>query len=74
MFDEDDYFSEEEQDQYDYMVALTIDDIRLIHHSVQETIKYWPGAPARPYDEQERLWALRDNVYRMMLDYQFREM
>ena len=74
MFEEDDYFSEEEQQQYDYMVALTIDDIRLIHHSVQETIKYWPGAPARPHDEQERLWALRDNVYRMMLDYQFREM
>ena len=27
MFDEDDYFSEEEQEQYDYMVGLSIQDI-----------------------------------------------
>ena len=57
----------------DYTVNLTIEDIRLLHHSVQETIKYWPGAPARPYEEQEHLWYLRDSMYRIILDYQFNQ-
>ena len=69
---EDDYFPEETE--YDYMIGLTIDDIYLMYHCVQETIKNWPGSPARPWGEQESLWALRDNLYRMILDYKFREM
>ena len=58
----------------DYTVNLTIEDVRLLHHSVQETIKYWPGAPARPYEEQEHLWYMRDSLYRIMLDYRFNEL
>ncbi len=56
---------------YDYSVDLTIEDIKLMYHCVQETIKYWPGAPARPYEEQEHLWYLRDSLYRMILEYRF---
>ena len=74
MFDEDDYFSEEEQEQYDYMVGLSIQDIHLLYHSVQETIRVWPGAPARPVEEQEQLVQMKNNLYRMILDYKFREM
>ena len=57
--------------EYDYSVNLTIEDIRLLHHCVQETIKYWPGAPARHPMEQEHLWYLRDSLYRMILEYKF---
>jgi hypothetical protein len=61
----------QEEPIYDYSMNVTIDDVRLLHHCVLETIKYWPGAPARPYEEQEHMWAMRDQFQRMLLDYQF---
>ena len=64
---------EEDYPQFDYQVNLTIEDIRLLYHCVQETIRLWPGAPARPVEEQEHLWYLRDSLYRMILDYTFNE-
>ena len=39
-----------------------------------ETIRLWPGAPARPYEEQEHLRILRDELYKGVLDYKFRYM
>ena len=59
--------------EFDYQVNLTISDVRLLHHCVSETIKYWPGAPARPYQEQEHLWYVRDTLQRMILDYTFNQ-
>ena len=61
----------EESEQFDYQVELKIDDIRLLRHCVEETIRLWPGAPARPVEEQEHLRHLRDTMYRMILDYSF---
>ena len=55
----------------DYSLDLSIDDIQTLHHCVQETIRYWPGAPARPIEEQEHLWYLRDSLYRIILEYSF---
>jgi hypothetical protein len=60
-----------EENGFDYQINLTIEDIRLIHHSVQETLKFWPGSPARNADEQEHLWYLRDSFFRIMMDYNF---
>ena len=57
----------------DYTVNLTIEDIRLLHHCVIKRIERWEGYPARPAEEQEHLWVLRDSLYRMMLDYQFNQ-
>jgi hypothetical protein len=54
-----------------YMVQLSTEDVNLLHHCIEETLKYWPGAPARPVEEQEHLWYLRDSLYRMMLDYTY---
>ena len=59
------------EEQYDYTVDLRIEDIRVLHHCVQEAIRVWPGAPARPCEEQEHMKYLRDSLYRMMLDYMF---
>ena len=64
----------EEERRPDYMVNLTIDDVYLLHHCVIEYIKDWPGAPARPLEEQEHLWYLRDSLYRMILEYKFENM
>ena len=55
----------------DYHVALTADDVTLLHHCIEETIKNWPGSPARPWGEQEHLWYLRDSMYRMILETRF---
>ena len=57
-----------------YSVELSIQDVYLLHHCVNETIKNWPGSPARPWGEQEHLWYLRNNLYRMMLEYRFENM
>ncbi len=62
-----------EDQEFDYQVNLTISDVRLLHYSVLETIKYWPGAPARPYEEQEHLWYMRDSLQRVILDYTFNQ-
>jgi len=59
------------EEQYDYTVDLRIEDIRTLHYCVQEAIRTWPGAPARPQQEQEQMWFLRDQFQRMILDYQF---
>lgn len=66
--DNNDYYQE---DDYDYQVNLRIEDIRLLQHCVSETIKNWPGSPARPPEEQEHLWYMRDTLFKMMMDYNF---
>jgi len=55
----------------DYTVDLTIEDIRLMHQCIEYRIRYWEGSPARPPEEQEHLWKVRDALYAMMLDYTF---
>jgi|TARA_B100001059_G_C17772391_1_gene549207 hypothetical protein len=57
----------------DYTVNLRIEDIRLLHHCVIKRLEMWEGSPARPAEEQEHLWYMRNSLYRMILDYQFNE-
>ena len=61
----------QEEPIYDYSMNVTIDDVRLLHYCVKESISVWPGSPARPYEEQEHMGAMRDQFQRMLLDYQF---
>ena len=58
----------------DYIVDLTIEDVRLLHQCVIKRLETWEGSPARPAEEQEHLWYMRNSLYRMMLDYQFNEL
>lgn len=62
--------SPDEGDIY-YNLSVPYEDVRLLHHCVLETIKNWPGSPARHPTEQEHLWYLRDELYRAILDYRF---
>ena len=55
----------------DYKIDMSIGDVYLLYHCVQETIRTWPGSPARPAEEQEHLWYLRDWLYRMIFEYKF---
>jgi len=52
----------------DYSIDMSIKDIRCLHMCVCQTIAKWPGGD--PY-EQEHLFRIRDDLYRMILDYRF---
>jgi len=41
---------------------------------VIKRLEMWEGFPARPAEEQEHLWVMRDSLFRMMLDYKFNEL
>lgn len=54
-----------------YMLNLSIADVYLLYVCVCKRIETWPGGdPA----EQEHLFALKDWLYRCVLDYKFNEM
>ena len=55
----------------DYTFDMSIDDVRLLHQCVLKRIETWEGSPARPPEEQEQLWKLRDGLYTAILDYNF---
>ena len=55
----------------DYTVDLTIEDIRLLYQCVIKRLEMWEGYPARPAEEQEHLWVMRDSLYRMILEYTY---
>ena len=46
-----------------------IEDVILLHHCVSEFLRLWPGSPARPAEEQERLKALKSALYGAILDH-----
>ena len=51
-----------------FMMELTDDEVRTLRYAVEEAIRVWPGSPARPAEEQEALYALRDSFFRMILE------
>lgn len=60
--------NEEDSTEMGFMVELSDDEIRLLLHCVKETLRSWPGFPARPAEEQEFLWNMRDNLFKMTLE------
>ena len=60
-----------EEHDFDYTMHMHIRDVRLMSYCVEQAIKYWPGAPARPYEEQQQLDHMKRQFQRMLLDHQF---
>ena len=52
---EEEFFPPEEND-FDYQVNLSIEDIHLLHYCVLKRIETWEGSPSRHPQEQEHLW------------------
>ena len=61
-------FNEEEDIPY-VELELDIGDTFQLYQSVSFHLKNWPGGHP---DEQERLVALKDFLYRLVLEYKFR--
>lgn len=57
-----------------YQLEMYPSDIHLLYHCVCERLKNWEGYPARPAEEQEHLWSLKNNLYRVVLDHKFNTM
>ncbi len=60
-----------EMNEDSYMLDLNIADIYLLYDCVCKRIETWPGGNP---EEQEHLFALKDWLYRCVLDYKFHEM
>ena len=71
MIEDNDWENEDEQ-MFTY--EFTKEDVFLMYHCVCETIRLWPGSPARPADEQEHLRYLRDSFYVGILEHKFKYM
>ena len=55
------------EDEY-YSLELPIEAIKMIHKSFSFHYEKWPGGHP---SEQEDIQMMRDNFYRIILDYQF---
>ena len=53
-----------------FQIELTDDEVRTLLYAVNEALRIWPGAPARPIEEQEQLQMLKDSFFRMSLERQ----
>lgn len=53
-------------DQLGFTVDLTDPEVKTLYYAVCEAIRVWPGAPARPAEEQEHLQNLKTGLFRMI--------
>ena len=60
-----------DEEEFIYGLDFDINGIRALRSSIQYLIEVWPGAPARPAEEQEFLWVMRDRLDRCILQYTF---
>ncbi len=54
--------------QLGFQIDMTDEEVRTLLYAVQEALRVWPGYPARPVEEQERLQCLRDTLFTMTLE------
>tara|TARA_B100000902_G_scaffold123313_1_gene123347 strand:+ start:350 stop:559 length:210 start_codon:yes stop_codon:yes gene_type:complete len=62
------------EDEYDFIMYIQIDEIRMLYDHICYSIKMWPGSPARPAEEQEYLVQLKNRLFAMLADYTFSNM
>ena len=60
--------NEEDFIEMGFQIDLGDHEVRTLLYAVKEAIRVWPGAPARPAEEQELLWGLRDALFKMTLE------
>ena len=54
-----------------WSIELNINGIRLIHTGLSQAVEKWSGGDP---EEQQDLIAMRDNFYKLILEYQFDNM
>ena len=49
-------------------LEMSIEDCRVLYQAVCDAIKWWPGAPARPAEEQEKLMQMKLFLFSIMCE------
>ena len=52
-----------------YSLEADIHGMRQLKSAIEYLLQVWPGSPARPAEEQEMLWAVRDQCSRIELEH-----
>ena len=69
----DEYTYPDSEDDMEWYAECrwNIKDVRSLYSSVDYYMKIWPGEPDRPEDEKKFLNGFKDNLFRMITDYNF---
>ena len=54
-----------------YSIELNYKGMKIIHEGLRQAVEKWPGGHP---DEQQNLIEMRDNFYKLLLEYQFEHM
>ena len=47
-------------------IEISLEDTRVLYQAVCDAIQYWPGSPARPPEEQERMQQMKLFLFSIM--------
>ena len=61
----------EEHNEETFEFSFDINGIHAMKSAMDYLIQVWPGAPARPAEEQEFLWHMRDQLAKCQLEHSF---
>lgn len=61
-------------DDWKASFEMDINAVRMFRDHLEYAIRMWPGAPARPYEEQVFLNQMRDQFAAMAFDYNYTHM
>ena len=54
-----------------YQLLLSIEEVRMLYDHTCYSFQMWPGAPARPYDEQEFLRYLKSQLFAILAEHTY---
>ena len=66
---EDNESNEDVYNQWHVEITMGIDEIRAMYSVFDYAYETWPGAPKRPYEEQEYLRYMKNRLFAMLLEY-----
>ena len=56
-------------EENEYSITSDISGFRQLKSAIEYLIQVWPGSPARPAQEQQMLWEIRDQCSRIELEH-----
>ena len=57
------------EEEWILTMNMGIDEVRMLYDHICYSIKMWPGAPARPAEEQEYLQILKNRLFAMIMEH-----
>lgn len=57
------------EEEWMLTMHMGIDEVRMLYDHICYSIKIWPGAPARPAEEQEYLQILKTRLFAMIMEH-----